>query len=113
MRRPSLVKRSGPYKCVSISQDGKEVRIVIYPAFPDYNTENFKWVDHRYKEEGGGPSIFTAMALASDLQEFLNAPYSDADVANWLDKCPSIKITQKRKRKNPREFLDDPVYKNM
>ena len=91
MRRPKLVRQSGPYICHSISQDGQGVRIVIYPAFPHYNDPGkFDWVESRYEDAGGGPSIFAALALAEEIGKFLNSPYDPEAVKLWEQKRQTI-----------------------
>jgi len=82
MKQNKFVRKCGPYKVHSISQDGRGVRLEVFPAFPQYNisekrqgekdidsswAEEPRWAMHRYKGEGGGPSIFTAMALAEEV----------------------------------------------
>ena len=64
MRRPSLVKHSGPYKCVSYA-DG---RIEVTPRWPQYQV----WIP----ETGGGPGVGSRIALAAELERWLNEPYS-------------------------------------
>ena len=90
MRRPKLVRQSGPYICHSFSQDNQGVRIVIYPAFPEYSDPGFDWAENRYKGKGGGPSIFTAMALAEEIAKFLNSPYDPEAVKDWKKKAKQL-----------------------
>ena len=96
MKSNKFIKDSGPYEVHSISQDRHGVRLEIYPAFPEYNSEQRKGVDqiwlddprwpiHRYKGEGGGPGIFTCMALATAFEEFLNQCYSPEQIKQWKD----------------------------
>ena len=61
------------------------MRLVVYPAFPGYEEfeDGISWAIHRKKGEGGGPSIFSAMALARELETFLNSPYSEEDIRKW------------------------------
>ena len=116
MKSNKLIKQSGPYEVHSISQDGEGVRLVIYPAFPQYNlseegqkkkttdpswAKEPRWAIHRLKDEGGGPSIFTAMALAEAFEEFLNQSYSEGEVTAWkqtLDKALE-KVRQRAKKR--------------
>lgn len=65
MRRPSLVRRSGPYRVISLS-DGKLQLTPAWPQFP-------KWTP----EDGGGPGLLSRLGLADDLERWLNAPYGD------------------------------------
>lgn len=98
MKQSKFIRKSGPYEVHSISQDGYGVRLEIFPAFPQYNltekqqkeqyidpswAKEPRWPIHRYKGEGGGPSIFTCIALAKEFEEFLNQPYSKEEVENW------------------------------
>lgn len=94
MKSDKFIKASGPYEVCSISQDGHGVRLEVYPAFPDYNSKQQKdvaqiWLDdprwpiHRYKGEGGGPGIFTCIALAKAFEDFLNQCYSPEQIEQW------------------------------
>lgn len=98
MKRNRFIKKCGPYEVYSISQDGQGVRLVIHPAFPQYNitekrqqekdidsswAKERRWPIHRYKGEGGGPGIFTAITLAKEFEEFLNQPYTEEQVKEW------------------------------
>ena len=105
MKQNRFIKKCGPYKVVSISQDGHGVRLNIYPAFPKYNltekeiskghidpswAKEPRWPMHRYIREGGGPSIFTAIALAEEFEEFLNQHYSEAEIQEWKNTYEDI-----------------------
>jgi hypothetical protein len=98
MKQNKFIKECGPYKVHSISQDCHGVRLVIYPAFPQYNlidreraeegideswVNEPRWALHRYKGDGGGPSIFTAIALANAFEEFLNQHYTENEIMAW------------------------------
>ena len=84
MRRSRLLRGSGPYRVVSYSQNGDgQVYAVVHPAYPRYGSD---WAEARAQGQGGGPGIFTAMAFARDLQEFLNAPYAQAIAQAWIEK---------------------------
>lgn len=102
MKQNKYIRRMGPFEVSSISQDAHGIRLVVYPAFPEYNISEKKiqegvarnnidscwvedphWVIQRLKGNGGGPSIFTVMAMAEELEKFLNQPYSEAKVAEW------------------------------
>lgn len=99
MKQNKFIKKCGPFAVSSISQDGCGVRLEVYPAFPEYNLsekgqsdsdvdESWKrdprWAIHRLlKGEGGGPGIFTVIALAEEFEQFLNQAYSQAEVAKW------------------------------
>lgn len=116
MKTNKFIKRCGPYEVHSISQDMHGIRLVVYPAFPQYNisekrrtekdvdpswTKEPRWSLHRYKGEGGGPSIFTTMALAREFEKFLNQPYSEDEVKEWkatLDKALKKVRLQETKR---------------
>ena len=84
MKRNKTVHASGPYEVHSISQDGNGVRLMVYPAFPQYGQVNgVPWAVSREKGEGGGPSILTALATAAELEGFLNQPYAPEEVVAW------------------------------
>ena len=80
MRTNRFVKQCGPFEVVSYSQDRHGVRLTVYAAFPQYGDD---WAVTRIKGQGGGPSIFTAMALARDLEEVLNQPYEEGAITKW------------------------------
>jgi len=98
MKQSKFIRKSGPYEVHSISQDRQGVRLEIYPAFPQYNltpkrqsekdidpswAREPRWALHRYKGDGGGPGIFTAIALAKEFEEWLNQAYSEEEVKEW------------------------------
>ena len=98
MKANRFIKKCGPYEVHSISQGMDGVRLEIYPAFPEYNisekrqqekdtdpswAKEPRWALHRYKGDGGGPGIFTAIALAKEFEEFLNQFYSEEQVEEW------------------------------
>lgn len=99
MKQNKYVKKCGPFKVASISQDGGGIRMVVYPAFPEYNLtpkeqgdkyvdeswrKDPRWAVHRLKlGEGGGPSIFSCIALAEELEIFLNQRYTAQEIADW------------------------------
>lgn len=94
MKQNKYVKRSGPFKVSSISQDGRGVRLVVYPAFPDYGPD---WEIGRLSGEGGGPGIFTAMATATEMEEFLNQSYTEAEVTQWKETLAKALEPQEKK----------------
>ncbi len=85
MKQSKFIRKSGPYEVHSISQDGHGIRLEIYPAFPQYEefSDGISWAVHRQRGDGGGPSIFTAIALAKEFEEWLNQFYSETEVNNW------------------------------
>lgn len=85
MKQSKFIRKCGPYEVHSISQDGQGVRLEIYPAFPEYEefSDGISWAIHRQKGDGGGPSIFTTIALAKEFEEWLNQFYSTEEVVNW------------------------------
>jgi len=100
MKQNKFIRKCGPFEVHSISQDGYGVRLEIYPAFPRYNLHlgakqrkgidpswaaDPRWAIHRQKGDGGGPSIFTVIALANELEAFLNQPYTKSEVESWKD----------------------------
>lgn len=85
MKQNKFIRKCGPFKVHSISQDGHGVRLEIYPAFPQYEEfpDNISWAIHRQNGDGGGPDIFTAITLAEEFEEWLNQFYPEAEVNNW------------------------------
>lgn len=98
MKQNKFIRECGPFEVHSISQDGEGVRLQVFPAFPKYNlspkrqAENDidpgwkdepRWAIHRARGDGGGPGIFTAIALAKEFERFLNQPYSEDEVKAW------------------------------
>lgn len=100
MKASKFIKGCGPYDVHSFSQDRQGVRLVVYPAFPEHNlpekerknneaaydedwVKEPRWAMHRYKGDGGGPGIFTCMALATAFEEFLNQFYTAEQVEEW------------------------------
>lgn len=69
MRRPTIVKKSGPYKVQSCA-DGSLTVVPTWPQFGTYTPEN-----------GGGPGVFSRLWLAGDLARWLNAPFKEPDVS--------------------------------
>lgn len=95
MKRNKFVHKCGPYKVISISQMPGGVRLEVYPAFPQYaEREQKPWAVSREEGEGGGPSIFSAMALAEQLENFLNQAYDGASITAWKGICEDV---QKRR----------------
>ena len=61
MKRPTSVRRAGPYQVHSCA-DGSLQVVPDWPAFPKYTNET-----------GGGAGVLSRMALARDLERWLNA----------------------------------------
>ena len=61
MRRPAMVRQSGPYKVDSVA-DGTMIVTPSWPQCPAWR-----------KGEGGGPGLFSRLGLAADLERWLNA----------------------------------------
>jgi len=111
MKADKFIKTSGPYEVCSISQDVHGVRLEVYPAFPEYNSKQQKGVDtiwlddprwsiHRYKGEGGGPGIFTCIALARAFEDFLNQCYTPEQVEQWkATNAEALKDIRAKKQK--------------
>ena len=115
MKSNKFIKKCGPYKVHSISQDDHGVRLEIFPAFSQYNltpkeqakgyideswAKDPRWAIHRLKCEGGGPSIFAAIALAEEFEEFLNQCYTEANVKEWKDTlAEALKMVTARSQK--------------
>ena len=84
-KRTALIRCSGPYDVDSYSQTGAGyIYFVVWPAYPEEGTD---WPERRGNGEGGGPGIFTNIAVARQIEEFLNAPYSPADVTAWKERA--------------------------
>ena len=94
MRQSKYIRKCGPFEVQSISQDGHGVRLEIYPAFPQYNippgpdidpswVREPRWAIHRYRGEGGGPGIFSAIGLAKEFEDWLNQFYTQKEVDDW------------------------------
>lgn len=115
MKANKFIKKCGPYEVHSISQSMDGVRLEVYPAFPQYNItlkrqaeedidESWKkesrWPIHRYAGEGGGPGIFTVIALAKEFEAFLNQLYSEEQVKIWKETnalaLKKVRATQQR-----------------
>lgn len=62
-RRTALMRQSGPYQVESTIGG----QLVIVPKWSQVPV----WTE----EDGGGPGLFSRLALAADLQAWLNAPY--------------------------------------
>ena len=61
MRRPASLRNAGPYVVKSCA-DGTLIVTPDWPRFPKYTDE-----------DGGGPGLFSRLALAHDLEAWLNA----------------------------------------
>jgi hypothetical protein len=60
-RMSAIIRNAGPYEVHSIP-DGALVVHPEWPGFPKYNPV-----------DGGGPGIVSRIALAQEIQEFLNS----------------------------------------
>ena len=69
MRRSNWLIKSSPYKCDSLINGIIEVRC----SWPQYG-------DVWQAEKGGGPGFSGRMALAADIETFLNSPYSPEQI---------------------------------
>ena len=65
MKRPRIVKDSGPYRVESLANG----QLTVSPAWPQFRPWN--------EDEGGGPGPMSRMDLAGELQRWLNAPYEE------------------------------------
>ena len=119
MKQNKAVRRAGPFKVASISQDGRGVRMMVYPAFPAYNLsekdrqrryleidpcwlDEPRWAVQRLRNgHGGGPSIFIAIALAAELEKFLNQWYSEEEANEWKATLEEAlaKVTEKDEKR--------------
>lgn len=117
MKRNKYVKDCGPYKVVSVSQGMRGIQMIVYPAFPKYNLSDEeredeetdvkwikepRWAIQRLKlNNGGGPSIFSCIALAEELEEFLNQKYTREEVDSWKSTLDEA-LADYNKRENKR-----------
>lgn len=90
MKQIKSVKQAGPYHVASHSQGRGIVSFEVYPAFPRYDSEDYKWAESRYKGHGGGPGIFSSIGTAKVLEEFLNSVYSPEQVKEWEKRIKRI-----------------------
>ena len=90
MKQVKSVKQAGPYRVTSHSQGRGIVSFEVFPAFPKYDSPDFKWAESRYKCNGGGPGIFTSIATARELEEFLNSVYPPEQVKDWEKRITSL-----------------------
>jgi len=86
-RRPSWIKKSGPYKCVSLTNS----HILVDPSWPQYGPV---W------DGGGGPGFPGRMVLAAALQDWLNAPYSEEEIAEGMARIEeherNLRVSERR-----------------
>jgi rubrerythrin len=99
MKQNKLIKESGPYYVESHSQGSGMVYLQVYPAFPEYDDDNFLWAESRFNMEGGGPSMFSSMAIAAELDDFLNSVYHQREIENWKDRIKALKKVEQNKWK--------------
>lgn len=90
MKQNKSVKRAGPFYVTSHSQGRGVVSFIVYPAFPDYDHDGFKWAESRYHDDGGGPGIFTSIGTSRQLEEFLNSVYSTEQITTWKNRIEAI-----------------------
>ena len=64
MRRPKIVRESGPYTVKSLANGVLEV----HPSWPQCS----EWT-----EDGGGPGLISRLTLAGALEDWLNASYKE------------------------------------
>lgn len=78
---------------------------MVYPAFPKYEefSDGVPWAIQRVKGEGGGPSIFTAIALATEMENFLNQPYDEDSITRWKSILNSLFGILRKKQKHDRK----------
>ncbi len=100
MRKPSWVRKSGPFECISYVNG----YIMVKPSWPQYGAV---WE----MDKGGGPGIFGRMGLAANLEKWLNSCYSDAEIAEAHERIKQhdanleamAKAIKKRRRKRRRQ----------
>ena len=90
MKQIKAVKNAGPYHVTSHSQGGGMVYFMVYPAFPKYDRQDFQWAESRYNQNGGGPGIFTSIATADALAEFLNSVYQTEQTNGWEKRIEAL-----------------------
>lgn len=90
MKQNKTVKSAGPYHVISHSQGTGIVSLSVFPAFPEYDNDDFKWAESRFNQDGGGPGIFSAIATAEQLEAFLNSVYTPEQIQEWKDRIKAI-----------------------
>ena len=90
MKQIKTVKQAGPYHVTSHSQGTGMVYFMVYPAFPEYDHDDFKWAESRYKRDGGGPGIFTSIGTAEELERFLNSVYEAGQIKDWNKRIKAL-----------------------
>lgn len=69
MKRPPIVRQSGPYRCVSSGPGGGKIE--VFPSWPQYPSPPLV-------EGSLGPGAMMRLTLAKALEGWLNAPYKKA-----------------------------------
>lgn len=92
MKQNKTVRESGPYIVQSHSQGRGIVYFQVFPAFMEHDNieEGYLWAESRFNGDGGGPGMFTSIAVASALQGFLNSPYDRNDCQSWENRLESL-----------------------
>lgn len=90
MKQQKSIKKAGPFYVTSHSQGRGMVYFQIFPAFPEYDSQERWWAESRYSGQGGGPSIFTSIATARTLDEWLNSVYDLNSVLEWKKRIRAI-----------------------
>ena len=87
MKQDKFIRKCGPYAVTSVSVDHLGVRLEVFPAYPAYGD----WTTTRYNDEGGGPGVFTSLALGHAFEAFLNQPYEAKEVERWIVKAQKLR----------------------
>ena len=86
-KHTKLIKDSGPYRVESMIGEFGGLR--VRPKHPDYGED---WQQDQKDGHGGGPGLFTRMALAEDVQALLNSVFDPDEVKAWVND-PMSEIT--------------------
>lgn len=73
-----LVKESGPYKVDSMALSLGELR--VRPKWQEYGDD---WQTQQLNGQGGGPGVFSRLALAESLEEILNRNQVPQAALRW------------------------------
>ena len=93
MKRNKTVHGHGPFVVVSCSAGGIPY-IAVYPAYTSYGDG---WVNSRAEQHGGGPGMFTSIALAQELEAFLNQGYEAGVIEKWKSELAEARKPEMRR----------------
>ena len=79
-RKTKLIRDSGPYRVDSRALSHGS--LIVYPRWSQYGNN---WQEMQDKGYGGGPGMMSRMALADDLESWLNNTFDHELVETWLE----------------------------